>query len=328
MLNLKLKSIFNPKKKETQEKYIGIATDGRQYSVYSVLNGNLKLINEFTLKQDNSKAFIMWLESVILIKDQLEASPEIICKEIGQSSPLCKHSIEQINSLWISAKSKPDVRLKYELWKKSVEIVYGTSGIDESLFIEHTYLTIISKSIAQIAFFEQIPKSGEHILNGKQFKDSNVFGIIENDFFSWINLCDVGNNLVKKVATHIKRFDFSTIKADILKDLYEGLIRQERRHQNGEYYTPDWLAEKTCKDVIKKPLEYRVIDPACGSGAFLFHSIKLLISKAKEKQLPHKKIIDLICEKIAGIDIHPVAVIFSRITYLLAMLKRNKTRQA
>ena len=193
-----IKKYIQSKETETQEKYIGIATDGRQYSVYSVLNGNLKLINEFTLKQDNSKAFIMWLESVILIKDQLEASPEIICKEIGQSSPLCKHSIEQINSLWISAKSKPDVRLKYELWKKSVEIVYGTSGIDESLFIEHTYLTIISKAMAQIAFFEQIPTSGKHILSGKQFKDINVFGVIENDFFSWVVFCDLGNNLVKK----------------------------------------------------------------------------------------------------------------------------------
>ena len=71
-------------------------------------------------------------------------------------------------------------------------------------------------------------------------------------------------------------------------------------------------------------MEYRVIDPSCGSGTFLFHSIKLLIKKAKNEGVSTKKIISLICEKIAGIDIHPVAVIFSRITYLLAMLEEIK----
>ena len=95
----------------------------------------------------------------------------------------------------------------------------------------------------------------------------------------------------------------------------------------GEYYTPDWLAEKICKEVIKKPLEQRIIDPACGSGTFLFHSIKHLIAYADKGNISSEEIISLICEKIAGIDIHPVAVIFSRITYLLAMLDKIKQQR-
>ena len=320
-----LRRYIQSKEKETGEKYVGIATDGQKYRVYSLLKNSLKEISQFTLSKDKASEFIQWLESVILIKDQLEATPEIICKEIGQGSPLCRNSIMQIDLLWEQAKSKPDIKLKYNLWKKSVDIVYGMEGADESLFIEHTYLTIISKAIAYISFFDDRKVlSGEDLLNGKSFDEANVFGVVEDDFFSWIVSFEKGNNLIKQIASHIERFDFSTIEADILKGLYEGLIRQEQRHKLGEYYTPDWLAEKVCRETIKKPLDYRVIDPSCGSGTFLFHSIKLLIEKAKRSGISSKEIIGLICEKIAGIDIHPVAVIFSRITYLLAMLEEIK----
>ena len=315
-----IKQYIQSKEEETNTKYVGIASDGKEYIAYCLLYNELKEINKFSINKDNPSDFIQWLESVILIKEQLQATPEIICKEIGQGSPLCKNSLLQINTLWKQAKNKPDIRLKYNLWKKSVDIVYGKDGSDESLFIEHTYLTIISKAIAHIAFFEDFPL-GNKMLSGKIFEDSNVFGVIEDDFFSWITYCNKGNELIQKIASHIKRFDFSTIEADILKGLYEGLIRQEQRHKIGEYYTPDWLAEKTCKEVIKKPLTQRVIDPASGSGTFLFHAIRLLISKAKKEKINTKEIINLVCEKIAGIDIHPVAVIFSRITYLLAMLR-------
>ena len=314
------------KEEESREKYVGIATDGKKYIVYCLIYDELKQINEFSLNKDKPSEFVQWLESVILIKDQFEATPEIICKEIGQGSPLCRNSLIQIQYLWNQAKNRPDIRLKYDLWKKSVDIVYGQEGADKSLFIEHTYLTIISKTIAYIAFFNSIPSigKGKQILNGKVFKDASVYGVVEDDFFSWLVYCNAGQILVHRIASHVQRFDFSTIQSDILKGLYEGLIRQEQKHKTGEYYTPDWLAEKVCKTAIKKPLEQRVIDPACGSGTFLFHSIRLLISQAHKENLSSKKIIDLVCEKIAGIDIHPVAVIFSRITYLLAMLQEIK----
>ena len=320
-----LKQYIQSKETETKEKYVGIATDGKDYLAYCLLHEKLKEISKFSLNQEKVDEFIRWLESVILIKDQLKATPEIICKEIGQESPLCRNSLLQIKYLYQQAKVRPDVRLKYNLWKKSVDIVYGKEGAEESLFIEHTYLTIISKAMAYVAFFDSLPSlGGDQLLNGKKFKEAGVHGIVEDDFFSWIVYCNAGKQLIRNIASHVHRFDFSTIRSDILKGLYEGLIRQEQRHKIGEYYTPDWLAEKVCKEAIKKPLSQRVIDPACGSGAFLFHSIKLLIYKAKEQNMSSKETIKLICEKIAGIDIHPVAVIFSRITYLLALLKEIK----
>ena len=89
--------------------------------------------------------------------------------------------------------------------------MYGVDGANESLFIEHTYLTIISKTIAQVAFFNSIPL-GKDILSGKQFEDSSVHGVIEKDFFHWITFCRAGNTLITQIARHVQRFDFSSIK--------------------------------------------------------------------------------------------------------------------
>ncbi len=323
-----IKRYIKSKEKDTGIKHIGIATDGKKYIVYILHKDKLKQISDFTIQKDKPNEFILWLESVVLIKDHLKATSENICKEIGQrkeigqQSPLCQSSLILIQSLWKKVKNKPEVKLKYDLWKKAVENVYGKECIEESLFIEHTYLTIISKAIGHIAFFDTIPQSGKDLLSGKGFKDASVFGVIENDFFSWIASDQEGSKLILKIASHINRFDFSKIQADILKDLYENLIRQGPKHRLGEYYTPDWLAERICKEAIENPLQQRVIDPACGSGTFLFHAIKLLISKAQTENISSEKTIDLICQNIAGIDIHPVAVIFSRITYLLAILEK------
>ena len=320
--------IKSEEKKNKNEKYIGIATDGKRYITYQSLNNKLQQIHEFYLNKEKPEDFILWLESVVLIKDQLETTSENLCKQIGHESPLCEGSLQKIKVLWEEAKNKAEIRLKYNLWKESIKSVYGKAeDNEESLFIEHTYLTIISKSIAHLAFFEDDLPSGKCLLNGKKFKNADVLGVVENDFFSWITFDRKGDDLIKNIAFHVKRFNFSEIKVDLLKDLYEDLIDPEKRHQRGEYYTPDWLAEKICKEVITEPLNQRVIDPSCGSGTFLFHTIKLIISESKRKNKSSREIIELICEKVAGIDIHPVAVIFSRITYLLAMLEQIKDKR-
>lgn len=56
----------------------------------------------------------------------------------------------------------------------------------------------------------------------------------------------------------------------MLKVLYESVIDAGVRHQLGEYYTPDWLAHQVVEATVTSPLTDRVLDPACGSGTFIF----------------------------------------------------------
>jgi type I restriction-modification system DNA methylase subunit len=68
---------------------------------------------------------------------------------------------------------------------------------------------------------------------------------------------------------------------DVPKSLYESLTDPAQRHDLGEYYTPDWLAAKIVAHALTNPLEQRVLDPACGSGTFLFHVIRLKLAAAE-----------------------------------------------
>ncbi|MGH7090397.1 MAG: N-6 DNA methylase, partial [Stellaceae bacterium] len=104
-----------------------------------------------------------------------------------------------------------------------------------------------------------------------------------------------------------------------MKILYESLIDREDRHRLGEYYTPDWLAAKMVRHAVDRPLEQRVLDPGCGSGTFLFHAIRNFLKEAEDADLPRERRAAEACAHIAGIDIHPVAVIIARVTYLLAL---------
>jgi hypothetical protein len=117
----------------------------------------------------------------------------------------------------------------------------------------------------------------------------------------------------------VKRFRVGEVDLDLLKVLYESLIDPEQRHDLGEYYTPDWLASRVCDAAIDDPLRQRVLDPACGSGSFLFHAVRRFITAACAAWVPPDQIAREAVQHVVGMDIHPVAVIIARITYLLAL---------
>ena len=62
-----------------------------------------------------------------------------------------------------------------------------------------------------------------------------------------------------------------------------------------------------------------MFDPGCGSGTFLFHAIRNFLREAEEAAMPPERRAAEACAHIAGMDIHPVAVIIGRVTYLLAL---------
>ena len=73
------------------------------------------------------------------------------------------------------------------------------------------------------------------------------------------------------------------------------------------------------RSAIDRPLEQRVLDPACGSGTFLFHAIRHFLDEAEDAAMPRERRAAEACAQIAGLDIHPVAVIIARVTYLLGL---------
>ncbi|MGI9016495.1 MAG: N-6 DNA methylase [Euzebya sp.] len=105
----------------------------------------------------------------------------------------------------------------------------------------------------------------------------------------------------------------------MLKVLYESVIGADQRKQMGEYYTPDWLAQRVVDEVVTDPLQQRVLDPACGSGTFVFHAIRKHLAAAEDAGMDLTASIDSVTSHVMGLEVHPVAVAFARVTYLLAI---------
>ena len=171
-----------------------------------------------------------------------------------------------------------------------------------------------------------LPVDDAHaLLSGRALADLGIYGAVEGDFFDWVLADPDGADLVVRLARQVARFRLRDVEADVLKAVYESLIDPLQRKDLGEYYTPDWLAARVTAAAIDDPLRQTVLDPACGSGTFLFHALKRLIAAGDEAGLDDAAIVEA-ASRVRGLDVHPVAVIIARVTWLLALSERIEAR--
>lgn len=128
-----------------------------------------------------------------------------------------------------------------------------------------------------------------------------------------------GARVVRAIARRLARFDWTQVEHDILKVLYESVIDTDTRHRLGEYYTPDWLAQRMVDTHVSDPLTDRVLDPACGSGTFLFWAVRRVLDALDAAAVTNKQALEHVVAHVSGVDLHPVAVTLARVTYLLAI---------
>jgi hypothetical protein len=301
-----------------KERFVGVASDGLKWVVCELAATKLVKLRETTLDPDEPGLFLAWLDGALALKSELPPDPLTVRMELGQGSVAFRRANEQLAALWTKLKGDPAVALKRQLWARLLKLVYGREVESDALFFQHTFLVVVAKAIA-LAVLGLRDDNPKRVLSGAAFEAAGVYGAAESDFFDWVVTDSDGENLVQRILAHVRRFRLDQVKSDVLKILYESLIDRAERHGLGEYYTPDWLAAKIVRRAVTEPLENRVLDPACGSGAFLFHAIRNFLAEAQESGLDKKLRAEEATDHIAGMDIHPVAVIIARVTYLLAL---------
>jgi hypothetical protein len=306
------------REREEKEHFVGIASDGLKWVVFELDAGKLAIVKRTTLDPERPGEFLAWLDGALALKSSLPPDALTIHAELGQDS-VAFHLVDgRLRVLWEKLKVNPAVSLKRQLWAELLKHVYGREIENDDLWFQHTFLVVVAKCIA-VAVMQLHEDDPKRLLSGEAFTSAGINGAVESDFFDWVVADAEGEALVRRIMNHVRRFRLTEVQSDVLKILYESLIDREERHGLGEYYTPDWLAAKMVRHAVDRPLEQRVLDPACGSGTFLFHAIRNFLTAAKAEDMDAGRRAVEVCAHIAGLDIHPVAMIFARVTYLLAL---------
>ncbi len=314
----KLPDYLSQREKETGQHFVAIATDGATFATYELRDGQLRQLSVLTTPEDKPRELLAWLSSSVSVSADLSPTPDVVQRELGRGSIAWLVARAELATLWQEVGNQPDVHLKRQLWARLMERVYGSSVDQDALFFQHTYLTAIAKTMATHVLGMDVPEPAR-LLAGQPLQEAGISGAVESDFFDWLLASSMGDDLVRRISLQAGRFRLRDVQTDVLKGLYESLVDPEQRHDLGEYYTPDWLAHRMCARAIERPLEQRVLDPACGSGTFLFHAVRRLLAAADAVGLPLAQAVDRACRQVGGVDVHPVAVQIARVTFLLAL---------
>ena len=166
------------------------------------------------------------------------------------------------------------------------------------------------------------------IENGEYYKRYRISNFLEGDFFSWY-INERSRPLAEAIRALAHKFlEFepasaillTEAKQDLLKEFYSSLVDEQIRHDLGEYYTPDWLAQH----LLDRAGYYgqstaRLLDPACGSGTFLVESILRLKERCAAENKSDLETLETVLSNVKGLDLNPLAVISARANYILAI---------
>lgn len=328
-----------------RRKYICLATDGIIFRAYAPTLRNpsrqtveredveLAEVEHLDASQCSWEDFYFFLDRYLLRREVLPPKTERIIRDFGPRSHAFHAVREELLACWKSLRSKSEFSILFQTWDKYLRIVYGGAQADEELFIRHTYLAVLARLMVWRRFAEQkTPPSTDEILSvleGSYFKFRlSIENFLEEDFFCWVTrpgAQQTAIRLARLLIAHLLSYNLRELSEDVLKGLYEGLVDPQTRHDLGEYYTPDWLADRIIKNLLQSSPSATLLDPACGSGTFLYMAIreKRRLLGDSAKALKH------ITSSVVGIDIHPLACIIAKANYVLALgrlMGRRRTK--
>lgn len=271
-------------------------------------------------------------EDLIYTIRELTGGPIIGKPWVPKNFPkrLSDHHFDSLYSIYVGLRERKatGAKTKLALWLDMLK----TSGMAPSkpdeelgLFLRHCVLITVARGVIHTLISPSISPNANEIL--------------QEGFVAWIIKTEKGLSWATRVLEEIHQYEWRKPHGDLLRPVYEALIAPNERKDFGEVYTPDWLAamiveevldEDWCERASREALRVSengwlegigMLDPACGSGTFLYHACKKILqaSTLQSKVLPKAQKAGAIAKLINGIDVHPVAAEVARATVLRAL---------
>ncbi len=220
----------------------------------------------------------------------------------GIKSAFFQNSIKYLNQS--KRKSRKAYDFYFNKWKKSFGKLYKSQNLTHQLFLNHTYLYYLVKTII-LHFIERQLQNIQEKNKTKDVFNKKLKHLKINEIFNWLSNADSFTNLI---VDQIRNYKISN--EDLFFHIYQEIIDPSARHERGEYYTPKNLARLMIEDAYS--LGMKVLDCSCGSGMFLMELIKIILNSTKSNK---EKIKDL--NNIYGLDINPIAILVTTANFLL-----------
>lgn len=319
--------------------YLAVATDGARWETYSASlrrtdgpidtdNVELRLAETLSVLSgaDGPQLLRDFLNRLLFRHYLIKPTASNFARDFGLTSPTFLKVVERLGQKFRELSVDPELEVLQEVWAESLQIAYGGPVAEDELFLRHTYLVVLARLLVWTSIEHRALDSYEldDVMSGNYFLARRVGNLVEDDYFKWYEIPSDTSAAASWIAMsrQLAGYDLRTVDEDILKPLYEQLVDPAMRHDLGEYYTPDWLATLVTRRLLDEwdwegPLLPRLLDPTCGSGTFLrvaIDEIRLRLTEQGRAPSVH----DLL-EAVVGIDVHPLAVIIARATYLLAI---------
>ena len=223
-----------------------------------------------------------------------------------------KLSPQLTNSLLIKS-----ILLKYLEEKE----VFGLNYWDKFLAGAKSFIDICTSNKALVDLFDALSNH----FNGGIFKlsDENKKEIINADLteFKYFLQPNIDNN---KQLYFWDLYSFKDLPIELISNIYELFLTEDEKE--GVVYTPSVLVDFIIDEMIPlndTNLDFKVIDPACGSGIFLVSTFKRLVQKwmiQNDFNPPSVQVLkSLISNNIFGIDEKKEAVEVAKFSLSLAL---------
>lgn len=113
----------------------------------------------------------------------------------------------------------------------------------------------------------------------------------------------------------LARWDFQTVRGDILSGVYDHYLETERRRALGEVFTRPEIA-RYILEACGWDKSKTMIDPACGTGTFLVEALRKEVDRLKTAGAFRPESAEQLLNNINGLDINPFSVSLSQIQIL------------
>ncbi|MBW4619024.1 MAG: SAM-dependent methyltransferase [Cyanosarcina radialis HA8281-LM2] len=198
------------------------------------------------------------------------------------------------------------------LFLRMEELVLANSGEDE---FEEVFKLLIAK-----LWDERSQQSRFHCYSTNEATFAAITKLMQQAEKEWPGvLNEVKSRLTPEhlsiCVEAISKHTISNDSLDVIDSFFEFIVSKSAKSSKGQYFTPRHVVE-LCVRILEPASHEMILDPACGSGGFLLHTLRFV---RRNEELNNLEEVQRFCsEKLWGFDIDARATRVAKALMLLA----------